>query len=72
MTAAIEERIVEDTVEGVTISAAEMAAIALVMHLRWKQSQTLLACVVADRPLMESFEDWLKAIAGTAVVGEVE
>jgi len=62
----------KDTVEGVTISAAEMAAISLVMHLRWKQSQTLLACVVADRPLMESFEDWLKVIAGTAVVGEIE
>jgi len=28
----------EDTVDGVVISAAEMAAIALVMHLRWKQS----------------------------------
>jgi len=62
----------EDTVDGVVISAAEMAAIALVMHLRWKQSQALRLGTVADRPPMESFEDWLKAIAGSTVIPEIE
>ena len=62
----------EDTVYGITIGAAEMAAIALVMHLRWKQSQALRLGTVADRPPMESFEDWLKAIAGSTVIPEIE